>query len=55
MTPNSKGVHTNEEVLKASRAAVLVPWLDAVIDGRTKDVPVLPKYELTTMLAIASA
>lgn len=43
VAPTSKGGHTNEEVLKASRAAVLIPWLDAVIDSRTKDVPVYPK------------
>lgn len=40
VAPTSKGGHTNEEVLKASRAAVLIPWLDAVVDSRTKDVPV---------------
>ena len=55
MTPTSKGGHTDEEVLKASRAAVLIPWLDAVIDSRTKNVPVQPKYELTAELAIAHA
>ncbi len=55
VTPTSKGGHTDEEVLKASRAAVLVPWLDAVVDSRTKDVPVQPKYELTTELALAHA
>ena len=51
MTPTSKGGHTDEEVLKASRAAVLVPWLDAVIDSCTKNVPVQPKDDLTTELA----
>ena len=55
VAPTSKGGHTNEEVLKASRAAVLIPWLDAVIDSRTKNVPVQPKSELTAEPAIACA
>jgi len=55
VAPTSKGGHTNEEVLKASRAAVLIPWLDAVIDSCTKNVPEQPKYEVITELAIAYA
>ena len=55
VTPTCKGGHTDEEVLKASRAAVLIPWLDAVINGCTKNVPVQPEYELTAELAIAYA
>lgn len=55
VTPTGKGGHTDEEVLKASRAAVLIPWLDAVIDSCTKNVPVQPIYQLTAELAIAYA
>ena len=55
VAPTSKGGHTNEEAFKASRAAILIPWLDAVIDSCTKDVPVQQNHELTTELAIAYA